>query len=175
MGRAAGHRVEAYLQRLFGYAYCLSGSREQARDLVQDCVVKALAAKASPREEAAYRAWLFTILRHHFIDGCRRDRGAPESLDDEPAVESWEIWRSDDFLLTSLTVKLAMSKLSPAHREIIALVDIVGFSYGEAAELLSVAPGTVMSRLSRARQALLRVIVGSNVRELPGKARGGAT
>ena len=179
MADTARHRIEPYLNRLFGYAVCLCGERELARDLTQEAVVKALAARTVPTDEAAYRAWLFTILRNLFIDRARREGRAPDlsapELPAEPPAESWQIWRSDDHLLNALTVKLALAKLRPAHREIIALVDIVGFSYAEAAALLSLPLGTVMSRLSRAREALLGVVVDNNVSELPRRARGDAT
>ncbi len=175
MWRRDRHRIEPYLKRLFGYAFCLSGDRERAGDLVQECVVKALAARRVPRDEAAYCAWLFTVMRNLFIDGQRGARELPSEPGDEPLLESWEVWRSEDGLLTALTVKLAMAKLSPPHREIIALIDIVGFSYSEASGFLDIAPGTVMSRLSRARQALLRVMLDSNVRTLPRRARGAAS
>ena len=175
MADSAHHRIEPYLNRLFGYAVCLCGERELARDLTQEAVLKALAARSVPRDEAAYRAWLFTILRNHYIDRTRREGKAPDSAPDGPPVESWQIWRSDDHLLNAVTVKLALAKLRPAHREIIALVDIVGFSYAEAAALLSLPLGTVMSRLSRAREALLGVVVDNNVSELPRRARGDAS
>ncbi|MCG8356263.1 MAG: RNA polymerase sigma factor [Kiloniellales bacterium] len=172
MRSAERHRLEPYLKRLFGFAYGLSGEREQARDLVQECALKALAAHRTPRDEPAYRAWLFTILRNLFIDRQRSNREAPAVPDPERAPESWEIWRSDEYLMTALTVRLAMAKLSAPHREIIALVDLAGFSYAETAALLGVPAGTVMSRLSRARQALLGLIIDNNVRELP-RQRGG--
>jgi RNA polymerase sigma-70 factor (ECF subfamily) len=179
MGEAGRHRVEPYLRRLYGYAYCLSGEREEARDLVQDCVVKALGAAAAPHDEPAYRAWLFKILRHSHIDRRRRDGHAaerldPERLDREPLNGSWQVRRGEDHLLSRLTVRHAMARLSPPHREIIALVDLFGFSYSEAAGLLDIPPGTVMSRISRARQALLRLVADGNLRELPRRAHGDA-
>lgn len=166
------HRIEPYLSRLLGYARSLSGSRDEARDLVQECVVKALSASRTPLEEPAYRAWLFRILRNNYVDRRRRKGLTLDSLDQAAPVPSVEIWRSDDHLLNRLTVRLAMAKLSPSHREIIALIDIVGLSYGEAAAFLSIPAGTVMSRLSRARQALLQLVVESNVRGLPQRASG---
>lgn len=168
--------MEPYINRLFGYAVCLCGEREQARDLTQEALLKALAARSTPSDEAAYRAWLFKILRNLYIDRVRREgRSLVEAEAEEAPVESVEIWRGDEHLLSALTVKLALTKLRPAHREIIALVDIAGFSYAEAAALLSLPVGTVMSRLSRAREALLSVVVDNNVSTLPRRARGDAS
>lgn len=179
MSEAAGHRIEPYLRRLHGYACCLCGEHEEARDLVQECVVRALASPSAPADEPAYRAWLFKILRNRFIDGRRRLGVTPEildaeRLDQEPLTGVRRIGHDEDYLLSRLTVKHALARLSQPHREIISLVDLVGFSYAEVADLLDIAPGTVMSRLSRARQALLNLIVDANLRELPRRAQGDA-
>jgi RNA polymerase sigma-70 factor (ECF subfamily) len=66
-----------------------------------------------------------------------------------------------------LTVRLELEKLPREKREIIILIDFVGLSYAETAELLDVPVGTVMSRISRARRMLLDAIGTSNVHELP--------
>ncbi len=75
--------------------------------------------------------------------------------------------------ITVLAVKLEMAKLPRRQREIIALIDLVGMSYAETAQLLGVPVGTVMSRISRARRMLLDAIGSSNVHELPVKKQKG--
>jgi RNA polymerase sigma-70 factor (ECF subfamily) len=168
-------RLEGCLGRLFGYGLSLTNDRDQARDLVQECALKALSAARVPRDEAAYRAWLFRILRNAFLDRRRRAAQMGQAVEiDEVEMLNGEIWRTDDRLISALTVRLGMAKLSPAHREIIAVVDIIGFSYAEAADFLGVPVGTVMSRLSRARQALLLRIGESTVRSLPLNPRSAA-
>lgn len=165
-------RVEAYLPRLFGYAMSLVRDRSAAEDLVQECVLRALGARRSPDHEAAYRAWLFRILRNAFIDQLRRAGREIASGDEpEPEIESSAMWRFDERLISALTVERGMARLCRPHREIVALVDIAGFSYREAAEFLDIPQGTVMSRLSRARLALLDAIAEGNVRPLPLAAR----
>jgi RNA polymerase sigma-70 factor, ECF subfamily len=159
--------IESYLDRLYGYAYSLTQDSDQSRDLVQDCVLRALGASRRPSDEAAYRAWLFRILRNNFIDKCRKKRMetgldlASETPDDEDAG-----WSGDRRMIDVITVRVAVTRLPPAHREIISLIDLVGLSYGEAAEVLDVAEGTVMSRLSRARKALLTIMAEGNVTSL---------
>jgi RNA polymerase sigma-70 factor (ECF subfamily) len=69
-------------------------------------------------------------------------------------------------MIDVVTVRIAVARLSIAHREIIALVDFVGLSYTEAATVLGVAEGTVMSRLSRARAALLEIVADEKVTSL---------
>ncbi len=165
-------RLEGYLSRLFGYGLSLTNDHDQAGDLVQECALKALSAARVPTDEAAYRAWLFRILRNAFLDRQRRRRrrGQAVELTDEMAADGG-IWHGDDRLISAITVRLGLAKLSRAHREILAVIDMVGFSYAEAAELLGVPVGTVMSRISRARQALLLCIGESKVRPFPVEAR----
>ena len=138
---------------------------------MQDCALKALSARRIPEDERAYRAWIFTILRNLFIDRLRRKQVARAPFDEEPPAESWQVWQCNDSLISTITVRLGMAKLTAAQREILALVDIAGFSYAETAAILGVPRGTVMSRLSRARQALLLVLADNNVRALPADAR----
>jgi len=168
LNNAQHKRIETYLTRLYGYAISLANDKELARDLVQECAVKALSALRVPQDEAAYRAWLFRILRNVFLDRRRRENGNPVIDNDLAEVEEdGQIWRYDDRMVTMLTVRLGLARLSHAHREIIALVDFGGFTYAEAAEFLEVPAGTVMSRLSRARGALLEAITESNVQPIP--------
>ncbi len=166
-------RIEAYLRRLYGYAVSLAGNHHQAEDLVQDCAARALSAKNTPLDERAYRAWLFRILRNAFLDQARHKRTAASAADDENFAPGTEFWRGDERFITTLTAKLEMAKLPRRQREIIALIDIVGLSYAETAQLLDVPVGTVMSRISRARRVLLDAIGSSNVHELPVKKKKG--
>jgi len=151
--------------RRYGYAYALSGDGDLSGDLVQDCVLRAIGASRQPTNEVAYRAWLFRILRNAFIDRRRR-AGKETQLDPEDDIADEGPWRCDARMIDVVTVRIAVARLSIAHREIIALVDFVGLSYTEAATVLGVAEGTVMSRLSRARAALLEIVADEKVTSL---------
>ena len=166
-------RIEPYLKRLYGYAFSLAGDRHRAEDLVQECAIRALAAKNAPVDEPAYRAWLFRILKHAFFDRRRRDRVAAEAPDDGSFSGAMEFWQGDERFISVLTVKLEMAKLPLRQREILALIDIAGLSYAEAASHLEVPVGTIMSRISRARRALLEAVTASNVHELPATRKKG--
>ncbi|MFQ5775560.1 MAG: RNA polymerase sigma factor [Kiloniellaceae bacterium] len=159
-------RIEAHLQRLYGYALSLTRDPHQAEDLVQECALKALSTRNTPRDEPAYRAWLFRILRNAFLDRMRHEKTAKSAVDDRNFVAEMEFWQGDERFISVLTVKIEMAKLPQPHREIIALIDIAGLSYAEAARCLGVPAGTVMSRISRARRALLEAIGSSNVHAL---------
>ncbi|MBN9452091.1 MAG: sigma-70 family RNA polymerase sigma factor [Bosea sp.] len=154
-------------ERLFSYALRLSGNRDGAADLLQSCATKALAA-APPEEGERIRAWLFAILRNTWIDEHRR--GVTGALAAEEAPED-ESWRHDDRLIAAITVRQALERLDPLHREIVELVDLAGFRYGEAADILGVPVGTVMSRLSRARLSLLNAIEGGAIRPFAARQR----
>lgn len=157
--------IEANLDRLFGYAYSLSEDRETSSDLVQECVLRAIGAARRPSDEAAFRAWLFRILRNAYIDRLRRTAREIQ-LDDGDDFVSDAPWDGDARMIDIVTVRIALAQLSVAHREIIALVDFAGLSYTETAAVLDIAVGTVMSRLSRARATLLKVMANGNVTPL---------
>ncbi len=135
--------------------------------------MRALTAKNIPGDEPAYRAWLFRILRNLYLDGVRREKTAVSAKKEANFHPETEFWRGDERFITVLTVKLEMAKLPRRQREIIALIDIVGLSYAETAQLLDVPVGTVMSRISRARRMLLEAIGTSNIHELPVKKKKG--
>lgn len=149
--------VVAEVPRLRRYAIALMRDRTEADDLVHDVVLRALDKLHLWREGTNMRTWLFTIMHNlHANEMRRRSRmldvvpmdAAParaEAAGQESAVE-----------LSELSV--AMGSLSPLHRQVLLLIGLEGMTYGEAAGVLDVPVGTVMSRLSRAREELRRKI-----------------
>lgn len=164
-------RIETYLSRLYGYAISLARDPELAKDLVQQCALKSLTAKSIPKDEPAFRAWLFVILRNAFIDHVRRERLADDLIGPETAEHpSMEYWEGDDRLINMLNIKQALTRLRARDREIIGLIDLAGLSYAEAAKVIDVPTGTVMSRISRARARLLELVDESNIEPLESKS-----
>jgi RNA polymerase sigma-70 factor, ECF subfamily len=153
--------LTALLPRLVVFARAIVNDPDTARDLVQEAAARALAARRVPEDEPAYRAWMFRIVRNAALDELRRTRqhGAAEV----PAVD---LWHFDDARIAKITVEQGLAILAPAYREIIALIDIAGFRYCDAAEILEMPLGTVMSRIARARGALLAAIDASRVRPM---------
>ena len=139
------------LEVLFRVARRLTGDAIEAEDLVQDALVRAF--RAADRFDGRHpRAWLLTILRNTHYN--RRRKRTPDLLEDEVAQRLPDPDGTADKALASgfqPLVKEALGKLSLRHRQVIALVDLDQLTYREAAELLGVPPGTVMSRLHRAR------------------------
>jgi RNA polymerase sigma-70 factor (ECF subfamily) len=150
------------LPRLIAFARAIVGDFEIARDLVQEAAARALAARRVPEDAPAYRAWMFRIVRNAALDELRAR--VPRRAE-QPAV-AVDVWRFDDACIAKITVEQGLAAIAPPHREMIALIDIAGFSYAEVSDLLHVPIGTVMSRISRARTALLAAIEASAVRPL---------
>ncbi|MDZ4840791.1 MAG: RNA polymerase sigma factor [Hyphomicrobium aestuarii] len=147
-------------QRLYGYALSQTRDRDRAADVLQQAALQGLAARDPPVDARALRAWLFRIVRNVAVDTHRREavRHQEEACEAEPAI-----WSYDDRVIAGVTVSQGLERIADTHREIIDLVDLHGFRYAEAAEILGIAEGTVMSRLSRARKALLDAINGNVV------------
>jgi len=163
VSREADEAFERYvlpeLEVMLRVAQSLTRNRADAEDLVQDTLVRAY--KAIDRFDGRFpRAWLLTILRNTHINRNRRRR--PELLRDPDtqlerlaqSPESDEATRPDRFVDLEFDADLeaALASLSEPFAEVIELVDVDGLAYAEAAEVLGVPIGTVMSRLHRARK-----------------------
>lgn len=149
------------MPRLVAFARTMLGDADAARDLVQEAAARALGAGRVPADAPAYRAWMFRIVRNAALDELRRMRTTP--AEEMPPID---LWRFDNAYIAKITVEQGLATLGAQHREIIALIDIAGFRYSEAAEMLGVPIGTVMSRITRARNGLLAAIEASSVRPL---------
>ncbi|MDH3667524.1 MAG: sigma-70 family RNA polymerase sigma factor [Paracoccaceae bacterium] len=150
---------------LLAFAASLTLNPAEAEDLVQDAVVRALQSGKAPRQSADLRPWMFRIIKNLFIDGKRKKRVQREFS----AMQS----RLSDALpagsgdpVEALMVRQAYAKLAARDREILCLVDILGLTYAEAATAIDVPPGTVMSRVSRARRAMIERMGETNIRPL---------
>jgi len=148
-------RIEACIPALRRYAVALLRRRDEADDLVHDCLARALDKLHTRREEADIRAWLFTIMHNLFISQTRRRRSrpAPESLDDSHESNTGLRATQEDALLWR-DLQRGLAMLPDDQRSVLLLISIEDLSYAEAAQVLGVPIGTVMSRLARAREKL---------------------
>jgi RNA polymerase sigma-70 factor (ECF subfamily) len=152
----------AALPRLRRYARVLTGDLNRADDLVQDTLTRAWAKRELWQEGSDLRAWLFTIMHNvHINQFSLRQREFSEiSLDaDEGAAGAWEIpvraTQSDRVELAEIFVQI--SRLPDEQREVLLLAAVEEMRYQDIAKVLGVPIGTVMSRLSRARERLRRM------------------
>jgi RNA polymerase sigma-70 factor (ECF subfamily) len=156
-------RLGDHLDRLYRAAWALSGSREDAEDLVQETYAHVLARPRLLRNEDDL-GYLLRALRNTFLTQIRsqsrrvRPVPLPEELDlvadpraTEPhaAIEAAELYA-------------AVAELPDDYRDVLVAVDVTGLSYKEAARALRIRPGTVMSRLYRARRQIVRRIEGAS-------------
>lgn len=143
------------LPRLRSFARSLTGAADQADDLVQTGIEKALRNLGSYTPGTRLDAWMFRILRNAWIDTLRARR-ATVAFDTEAAetLEGEDGRRTSEARLHLAQVRRAMADLPEEQRSVLILVCVEGMRYREVAAALDIAEGTVMSRLSRARLAL---------------------
>ncbi|KZY03702.1 RNA polymerase subunit sigma-70 [Sulfitobacter sp. HI0040] len=154
--------IEHLLPEFRAYAKAICASASDAEDLVQDAVERALRSESRPDGPDALRPWMFRVIRNLHYDELRKKRVRREYFAAEKRL-SEETATTD--AARDVLVRLAFEKLSTDMREVLFLVDIMGLKYAEAAKVMEVANGTVMSRISRARKALLILVEGSRTSE----------
>jgi RNA polymerase sigma-70 factor, ECF subfamily len=157
-----------HAEHLYRIALRLTGSRQAAEDLVQETYLRAFRAWRSYRPGTNLAAWLATIMRNANLDELRRQSRRPvqEPLDDDgdyylynrlaaagPQPQDEVIAR-----LSGNAIVSALGDLPPNFREVVVLVDVGDFSYADAAGILGIPIGTVMSRLYRGRRLLKRAL-----------------
>jgi len=146
--------VEAAVPALRRYARALTRDVDRADDLVQDCLERALRKRALWRPTGPLRAWLFRMLLNLYRNEVRgqRRRGEHVTLELLPLEPSTPAPQPGHIALAELG--RAVGQLPLEQREALLLVVLEGASYAEAAEILDIPAGTLMSRLGRARAAL---------------------
>jgi len=157
------------LDALYGFAFHLTYDSVEAEDLVQDTIERAIKAIDQYRQGTNAKAWLFKIMRNHFINGYRKKSRRPTMVDYEdvsalipdastneniPSLVDWNDESIENIVGDELSA--AMNRLSNDFRIVIILSDLQDFKYEEIAEILDVPIGTVRSRLFRARNLLAK-------------------
>jgi RNA polymerase sigma-70 factor (ECF subfamily) len=145
---------------LRAYARFLAPQRAEADDLVQEALVRALAALAQFRQGTSMRAWLFVILRNAFYEQARRRRSERAALQHAPAADA--VGAPAQYARADLAdLQSQLFTLPPLLREALVLVGAQGMSYEEAAEICNVPVGTMKARVSRARAQLAHLMHGT--------------
>jgi len=172
-------RIEEMMNSLYAMANRLTRNSTDAEDLVADAVVKAWTAIETLEEESRFRPWMFRILHNCFISDYRKKSVRPSQTsydenpgdDEEEQVVSYLLNQPNEFLcwwaeperefvnnLLGDDIMTAVDALPEAFRVTVLLVNLEGFSYDEAAEVLGVPPGTVRSRMKRGRTLLQKAL-----------------
>jgi RNA polymerase sigma-70 factor (ECF subfamily) len=151
--RAFADLITGFDRGFRALAYRLLGDSHELDDVLQEAYVKAFRALPRFRGESTLRTWLYRVVYNTCLDQLKRRRPEPTELG--PALGGTP---SDpaDLVATRTTLEEALAALAPVERAAVLLVDAEGLSYDEAAAVVGVAPGTIASRLSRARASLRR-------------------
>ncbi len=151
----------AAIPRLRRYARVLTGEVTRADDLVQDTLARAWEKRLLWQAGTDLRAWLFTIMHNVFVNQralARRD-ARTVSLDDDVTGEGWQVpVQAMQFTRVELLETMqSVGRLPPPQREVLMLAAVEEMRYEEIAAVMGIPVGTVMSRLSRARDKLRRM------------------
>jgi RNA polymerase sigma-70 factor (ECF subfamily) len=161
-------QISPHLKSAYNLAKWLTRSHEDAEDVVQEAFLRAFSAFEGFRGEDANpqngKAWLLTIVRNTSMTWLKRNRNAGATLAFEEALDDPRDHSPDpeEVLLISCDqeqVKQALEQLPAEFREAIVLREMEGFSYREISATIGVPLGTVMSRLSRGRDWLRRILL----------------
>jgi RNA polymerase sigma-70 factor (ECF subfamily) len=147
-------RLEAEIPRLRRYAHALTRNAVRADDLVQSCLVRALAKRHLWQEGTDLRAWLFTILHNQHVNDIRRSARGGTEVPVEDIAAALPIGENATGALQLRDLHRALGRLPEAQRQVILLVGLEGMAYEQVAQILNIPIGTVRSRLSRGRETL---------------------
>src|SRR3954469_14997136 len=163
-----GSLVEAEIPRLRRYARALTRDAVRADDLVQNCLLRAIAKQHLWQPGTDLRAWLFTILHNQNVNDVRHSarEGSNVSIEDAAPMLTTQSNAFDAVQLRDL--EAAIAKLPQEQRHVILLVGLEGMRYEEVAAILKVPVGTIRSRLSRGRDQL-RALMGMESKLRPDK------
>ncbi|MFL6621085.1 MAG: sigma-70 family RNA polymerase sigma factor [Sulfurifustis sp.] len=153
--------VNAHSADLYRYAVWLVRDAQLAEDLVQETFMRAWKAIDTLREPALAKTWLITILRRERVRAYEKRRAEGDTLDnvDLDALSAFDLGhgKTEHFVL-----RRALDALPEDYREPLLMQIIGGYSCNEIAAAMNLQPGAVMTRLSRARQKLLRLLDGGH-------------
>lgn len=143
--------VRQHAADLYRYAFWLARDRSRAQDIVQEALLRGWRSYPRLRAQAAAKSWLFSIVRNEYLRAAETSAREPDSLEglDPPDDRSME---------AGLEMREALLALPASYAEPLALQVLGGFSCREIAAMLGTTEGATMTRLTRARQALRRLI-----------------
>ena len=155
--------VREHAAALFRYAFWLARDRHQAEDVVQEALLRGWRAFPRLRERAAAKAWLYSIVRNEHLRAVGRKPPPAESLEESDLPDQRDA-------SAGLEMREALMALPPSYAEPLALQVLGGFSCAEIASMLDTTEGATMTRLTRARQALRRMVAPGAGKSAGGRA-----
>lgn len=158
--------IETYQKQIYNHAYRMMNNAEDAADLAQDSLVKAFLNIAKFRSDSLFSTWLFRITHNVCLDEIRKRNKVtilPAEL--QPDVASLDPMPEEIYETKQVqgAILSALDQLTPAHKSVILLRDMEGYSYEEIAEITESTIGSVKSRISRGREQLKAILLKSNL------------
>lgn len=153
--------VRHHAADLYRYAFWLARDRGQAEDIVQEALLRGWRAYPRLRAQAAAKTWLFSIVRNEYLRAVQTSTRQPEYL---PEIEVADQRTAEP----GLEMRDALLSLPAAYAEPLALQVLGGFSCAEIAVMIGSTEGATMTRLTRARQALKRLVASGSPKERKG-------
>lgn len=149
-----------FMPNLRRYAMSLSRSAQESEDLLHDCLEKALAKKYSWRGDNL-QSWVMTIMTNQFRNKLKKYANQPQTVPIEDEIIPTEERMCDPLAMDK--IEGAIDQLPEDNRVVLMLVIVENCSYAEIAKMLDIPIGTVMSRLSRARKSIAKILDGHNI------------
>lgn len=161
--------IESCVPALRRYARALTHNADLADDLVQDCLERSIRKSSLWRPSGPLRAWLFRILLNVYRNDLKRRGRAPDRVSFDGLAGDPRVPGAQPGRLALAETARAMQALPAEQREALLLVAVEGLNYAQAAAVLGIPVGTLMSRLGRARAALRRLTAedGPKLRSVP--------
>ncbi len=157
-----GRLIVRQIPHLRRYAWALLGDRAQVDDLVQDCLERAWGRLHLFEPGTNIRAWLFAIMHNLHANAARGQGRRPRLVPLEGEAADLPVRPSQEDRLDFDSMRVALGRLSEAQRAAVLLVGLEGMSYAEAASVLDIPVGTLMSRLHRGRERLRVLMSGEH-------------
>jgi len=157
---AFGELFRRHRDRLWAVALRTVCDQEEAADALQDAMLSAFRRAGDFRGESAVTTWLHRIVVNACLDRLRRRAARPAMTGEDEALAALAPEAPDGTELTAarLDVDAALRMLPPPQRAALVLVDMLGYSVSDAADILGISPGTVKSRCARSRARLLPLV-----------------
>lgn len=168
---AFGELFRRHRDRLWAVALRTVCDQEEAADALQDAMLSAFRRAGDFRGESAVTTWLHRIVVNACLDRLRRRAARPAMTGEDEALAALAPQAPDGTELTAarLDVDAALRTLPPPQRAALVLVDMLGYSVSDAADILGISPGTVKSRCARSRARLLPLVAHLRGNQAPGE------
>ncbi|MEO8590690.1 MAG: RNA polymerase sigma factor [Flavobacteriales bacterium] len=160
------HQLLGFRQQLYYFALSLTKDRDNAMDLLQDSMMRALTYRDKFQDNTNFKAWLYTIMKNTFINGHRRSKRSRAIMDTVEHVREEagraQVPNSADGRVRMAELQRSLGRLDPAFRTPFTMHH-EGYKYHEIAEHLAIPVGTVKSRIFQARLRLMGMLTDTNV------------